>query len=147
MKYEKYNVRVSDFYTRFEFNSDGPRGLVAKIVLINQYGENSNIHNLGFGDKLDDGSFDDIAITNNNDRDKVLATVAYTVGIFLEHYPSRSVVLAGSTEVRVRLYRMAISKNLEELEEKFNVFGLVDDRWCPFKRNHRYEAFLVEKIK
>ncbi len=49
--------------------------------------ENPTIYNLAFGDvDPHTGIVSDIVITDNQDRDKVLATVANTIHAFCNHY-------------------------------------------------------------
>lgn len=85
----------------------------------------------------------DLTVSNNADRDKILATVAATVLEFTNHFPGVGVYAEGSTEGRTRLYRMAISSNLEEIDRHLTVYGLIGKKLYPFERNVRYEAFAV----
>lgn len=76
MKYPRYPVIASDDYT-YDFFSEGPRGRIKKGIFYLQIEE--NFFNLAFGDwnkELQD--LDDSSRSNNGDRDKILATVAYT---------------------------------------------------------------------
>lgn len=104
------------------------------------------LYNLGFGDKDDETGFiSDTVITNNHDSQKVLATVAATLYAFIETHPGAEVIAMGSTEVRTRLYRIGISKNLEDIELDFEIFGLKNEMWETFRKNVRYTAYLVCK--
>lgn len=47
---------------------------------------------------------------------------------------------------RTRLYRMGISKYLEEAEGNFEIYGELKGSWENFKEGVDYESFLV-KIK
>ena len=78
----RYEVDVTSDFTRFEFDSQGPRGKIRKMVQYTQY-LSENLFNLGFGD-LDSATneIDDLVITDNGDREKVLATVASTLFVF-----------------------------------------------------------------
>ncbi len=109
-------------------------------------GESGAFYNLSFGDVGDDDEIDDLAVTDNKNSRKVLATVAFTVTSFLKFYPNRMIYVFGSTKARTRLYRMGISNNLEEFQEGFNVCGL-DKEWQMFKRNIGYSAFMVSNKK
>ena len=106
-----------------------------------------NIYNLGFGDKdPQSGYIDDLSITNNNDSQKVLATVARTLYVFTEQYPDAIVFAMGSTVARTRLYRMGITNNLAAIEEDFDIFGLtMDEEWEPFRKNVTYHGFSVRR--
>ena len=101
-------------------------------------------HNLGFGDKGPlTGFISDLTVTNNEDSQKVLATVAATLYAFIDQYPGAVVIATGSTEARTRLYRMGITNNLESIEKDFSIFGLTNTNWKPFRKNITCGAFLV----
>ncbi len=83
-------------------------------------------------------------MTNNDDSQKVLATVAATLYAFTDNYPNATVA-TGSTEARTRLYRMGITNNLTDIEKDFVVPGLKEKAWEPFRKNITYGAFLVHR--
>ena len=128
----------------FDFVSEGPKGLIPKRVEYRQFGD-KNIYNLGFGDlNVETGEIDDKVVTDNNDSKKVLSTVASTVYTFTKKYPSAVIYAEGSNAVRTRLYRMGISNNLEELNEKFDVYGYFSNiGWTIFEKNKDYSAFYI----
>ena len=146
MRNEQYDLEPGPALMTFEFVSEGPQGLIKKRVLFEQTPK-KNIYNLAFGDiNPETNDIDDLAITNNNDRDKVLATVAATVYIFTAAYPDAIIYAAGSNPVRTRLYRIGISNNLEELQEKFYVYGLSERiGWVSYEKNTNYLAFFVKR--
>jgi hypothetical protein len=84
-----------------------------------------------------------LSITNNDDRDKVLATVAATVLEFLDHFPDMMVYAQGSTTSRTRLYQMGIAARHEEISSMLNIYGFINGQWEIFQRNYNYGAFLV----
>ena len=146
MKQSRYQYRSEELFHYYEFLSEGPKGLIKKIV---EYTETSteNVYNLGFGDfdEITKG-VNDLLITNNGDSLKVLATVASTVYAFTEKYPQAWIFATGSTAVRTRLYRMGITNNLAEISEDFLVFGYnKEGNWEPFITGEDYEAFLLTK--
>ena len=147
MKYDKYIVRASGSFLKYEFHSDGPKGRIAKQVLYKEFDEYPGVFNLGLGDLEASGEINDVVVTDNSDSEKVLATVALTVHKFFDIYPHKSVFITGSTETRTRLYRMGIAKNLEELQNEFHLFGLIGNDWQPFRRGPDYRAFMVQKKK
>ena len=111
----KYPLSSSDQMMTFEFESEGKIGRVPKLVAF-QPTNLKGVYNLAFGDKNSDtGQINDRIITDNGDRDKVLATVAATVYAFTDKYPDSWVYLTGSSKSRTRLYRMGIAKFFEEL--------------------------------
>jgi len=147
MKFDKYPVTVGATSMVFEFTSKGIRGNIQKLVV---YSETHlhNFYNLGFGDKNEiTGEIDDEVVTNNGDSEKVLATVASTLYIFMEKYPDAMVFATGSTKARTRLYRIGISNHLAEIQKDFNVYGLINEHWQPFQKQMEFDAFLVIKKK
>jgi hypothetical protein len=147
MKIDKYPVIVGETSMVFEFISEGIRGRISKLVIYSKT-HLHNFYNLGFGDKDDiTGNINDEVVTNNGDSEKVLATVASTLYIFMEKFPDAMVFVTGSTKARTRLYRIGITNNLEEIQKDFDVFGLYNNNWQLFKKQIEYEAFLVMKKK
>ena len=105
------------------------------------------IYNLGFGDQNPySGETDDIVVSNNEDRDIVLATVANTIVEFCNHYGNHYIYAKGSTTARTRLYQMGIAGLWDEISKDFDVYGLKDDAWQVFEPNTiNYDAFLVKQ--
>jgi hypothetical protein len=145
MKYDKYYVEASRSFLKFEFYSEGPKGKIKKQVVFKPFENNPTVFNLGFGDVDATGEINDTAITNNQDSQKVLATVALTVYKFYEKHSNCYVFATGSTKTRTRLYRMGVANNLEEIRNDFEVFGFIRKSWEPFEKGRDYEAFLIKK--
>lgn len=146
MKHPKYNYRSENLFLFYEFLSEGPKGLVKKMVEYTETGTR-NVYNLGFGDyDTETNGINDLSVTNNGDSLKVLATVASTVYAFTEKYPQAWILATGSTAVRTRLYRMGITNNLAEIKEDFIVLGYTkEEQWEEFIVGEDYEAFLLTK--
>jgi len=144
MKLDMYPVISTQNYRRYEFLSEGPQGTIKKVVLFQQF--HPTLFNLAFGD-WDEASqgINDLSRTNNNDRDKVIATVASTVIEFLDHYPTATVFAAGSTPSRTRLYQTGINKYMPEISNLVSIEGYLNDDWEPHRKNQNYRAFLVKK--
>jgi hypothetical protein len=53
----------------------------------------------------------------------------------------------GSTKARTRLYRMGITRFLEEANTDFEILGEKNNDWEYFKKNIDYEGFLVRRKK
>ena len=105
-----------------------------------------NLYNLGFGDKnIDTGEMDDMVISNNGDGEKVLATVVATLYAFTEKYKNAIVYAKGSTKSRTRLYKIGITKYLDEVKEDFEIYGQLDEKWEKFQKNRNYQAFLTKR--
>lgn len=105
-----------------------------------------NLYNIALGDKLEGSDeIDDLIVTNNQDREKVLATVAATVIIFTKRRPKAQIYIEGSTRSRTRLYQIAISKYFDELSHLFDIKGFMDDDFYPFEKNNDYASFLITR--
>lgn len=149
MDIPKYDYRVNKDALSYEFFSDGPKGRIKKIVKFSlQYlSDQTAFYNLTFGDWNEaEKKIDDLIISNNNDKEKILATVALTIIEFSDQYPMMPVYVQGSTPARTRTYQMGINRHFEEIEHLFYVFGLVENSgWHPFTIGTNYSAFLILK--
>ena len=148
MNITRYEYQTEDELHYFEFISEGPKGIIKKIV---EYSKVSveNIYNLALGDydELND-KLNDKIVTNNGDSKKVLATVVSTLYAFTGKYPNTWIFATRSTEVRTRLYRMGITNNLEKLKEDFYVYGMkYDETFEDFIIGEDYIGFLVTRKK
>ncbi len=147
MQKEKYELSTDPDVKIFRFVSKGPKGDIPKLIIF-QETSLENVYNLAFGDWNEEtNDIDDKVISNNNDSEKILATVASTVLSFTYKNPKYMVLVKGSTESRTRLYRIGISNNFEEISQDFNVLGYRQELWQPFIKNTDYEAFLVKRKK
>ena len=147
MNKPKYIYKSEDQLKIYEFISEGPKGLIKKMVTYTFTGT-ENIYNLGFGDYNEEtNTIDDESITNNGDSLKILATVASTVYAFMDKYPNASVFATGSNSVRTRLYRMGITNNIEEIKADFDIYGLtvLKNVWEEFEAGEDYVAFLITR--
>lgn len=145
MRAEIYQLESKDSMMIFEFVSQGPKGNIRKRI---QYEMTSqeDVYNLAFGDvNFETDDIDDKSISDNNDRTKVLATVAETVTIFLNKYPNAYIYAKGSNLTRTRLYRISISNHLEEINKQFEVYGLLgENNWVIYEKNNNYSAFVIK---
>ncbi|MEM9830305.1 MAG: hypothetical protein AAF944_06685 [Bacteroidota bacterium] len=142
---DRYELQSGKELETFEFVSEGPKGRIPKIV---QYFPTNykDLYYLGFGDKnLVTGEIDDIVVSNNEDSEKVLATVIATLYAFTDKHRNAQVYATGSTDARTRLYRIGISKYLNEALEDFEIFGELEDTWEPFEMDREYKGFLVRR--
>ena len=149
MNLERYDFSTNETFLDFEFESEGPKGKIKKIVRYSPQNANGITYfNLGFGDRNEEtGKIDDRSVSNNKDRERVLATVAATVLAFTQHFPDVMVYAKGSTPSRTRLYQMGIVANWDEIEPLLEVFGFANGQWERFSKNVNYEAFLVLRKK
>lgn len=154
MNYPKYTFTTSTENVTFEFTSNGTNGLVDKAIKYECISKEQNVFNLSFGDKIGineetgELSIDDLIVTNNGDLEKVLATVASSAYQFGEKYPDRLIYFTGSTKPRTRLYRRAISKEIEEISKSFHIFGskLINGMHepLPFDKNGDFDGFIIK---
>ncbi len=149
MHVERYNYAVNEMLLDYAFESDGPKGKIKKLVtFVPQNAEGITYFNLGFGDlDTETGKINDLAISDNKDTEKILATIAATVLEFTRHFPDIMVYAKGSTPSRTRLYQMGISGNWKEIEPLLTVFGFKNGKWQPFEKNINYQAFLALRKK
>ena len=90
------------------------------------------------------GEVDDTIISNNGDSEKVLATVVTTLYAFIDLPKEALVYVTGSTKSRTRLYRMGITKYINEIVEDFEVYGEFENGWENFRKDVEYGAFIVK---
>lgn len=106
------------------------------------------VFNLAFGDWDENlHRINDLSISNNADRNKVLATVASTVTDFIKDHPDATIIAIGSTLARARLYQMGIVKLWDEIRQEFEVQGYINHIWLPFQKGVNYSAFLLKAKK
>ena len=143
MKLERYTV-VSDIdHVAYEFLSVGPRGTIRKFVFYEKIGD--DIYNLSFGDWVgDEAGASDTTRSNNNDREKVLLTVASTIPDFIKHYPDAVIIARGSTASRTRLCQMTVAANLNMIKESFTILGYAEGQWQAFLKGRNYAAFSIK---
>jgi hypothetical protein len=138
---DSYIYKTNKNFFDYEFESIGPKGIIKKVARFNSIGE--NIYNFGFGD-LDPrtGKIGDMVVSNNNDGDKVLATVAKIIYDFTNVFHGALIFIKGTTLSRTRWYQMGISKYWIQVEPIFEIWGLYQRKWEPFRKGKNYEAFL-----
>ena len=145
MKLPRYELKAEKSLMVFEFISEGTKGQIPKLI---KYSETNlkDMYNLAFGDKNPEtGEMDDKTVSNNGDSEKVLATVVATVYAFSDKYPDSWIFATGSTKARTRLYRMGITRYIDEIKNDFEIFGLKENEWEMFHKEVEYDAFLVRR--
>ena len=122
MRLEHYEIRFDEPSTTFEFFSEGPKGRIQKSVQFSPLG--NGLYNLALGDvNTRTGELDDLVVTNNEDKEKVLATMVEIIYKFCERIPSANIFASGSTPARTRLYRMGINKYYQLAVKDFYILG------------------------
>jgi hypothetical protein len=147
MNKPKYQLIAEQNLTIFNFISEGPKGRITKLIEIKETNL-KDFYNLAFGDKdQETGKINDSVVTNNNDTEKVLATVVAAVYAFTDINIDAWVYATGSTKSRTRLYRMGINKYLNEIENDFEIYGELKNNWCIFDKTTDFEGFVVKRKK
>jgi hypothetical protein len=149
MNHEKYDeLEVSADSLEYQFWSMGPKGLIKKQI----YFESTNmvdVYNLSFGNRNDDGTIDDLTVSDNKDKNKILATVVSAIYDFTNKFPGKRIMFTGSTLPRTRLYRMAINLYLNVLEIDFEIFGIAKELesivMLPFEKGVDYLGFIIKR--
>jgi hypothetical protein len=142
MNLDRYSVLSDSRHEVYEFLSEGPNGTIKKVVYYQEI--EINVFNLAFGDWDEtEQRINDEARTNNNDRDKVLATIASTGIDFIKYHPKAVLFAKGSTPARTRLYQIGIADNLEDIDQLFEIEGFCKGNWEPFEPGKNYQAFIL----
>ena len=145
MKLDRYALKASSDLLLFEFVSEGSKGAIRKLILF-QETTVPNLYNLAFGDKDPlTGNLNDLAVSNNGDTDKVLATVVAALYAFFERFPDAFVYATGSTAARTRLYRMGITRFYGKMQADFYLYGQVGDDFPAFELGREYDGFLAQR--
>jgi hypothetical protein len=145
MNLSKYRLKAEADLTVFEFVSEGPKGNIQKLIVFTETNL-KDFYNLAFGDKDEEtGKINDKIVTNNNDTEKVLATIVSAIFAFTDRYPEAWVYATGSTASRTRLYRMGINKYLKEVEKELHIFCELGDDWLPFESERDFEGYAVKR--
>jgi len=143
MDQSKYEFRKTN-ELHFDFISVGKKGEIHKRVTFIEleYG----FFNMGLGDlNPESAEVDYFSVSDNGDRNNILATVSEIIVSFFELYPSHTIYFKGTSRSRTRLYQMAINHFYDELSERFHILGELDDKMTRFKRNTNYKSFLILK--
>lgn len=145
MNIQKYQLKAESELIVFEFISNGPKGKIPKLIKFTET-HLEDVYNLGFGDKHPEtGEIDDLIVSNNDDSEKVLATVVSAIYAFTDKHKTAWVYATGSTEARTRLYRMGISRFHIEAKKDFEIYGLLNNEWIEFKKGIKFDGFLIKR--
>jgi hypothetical protein len=147
MKYEVYaDIEVDDVFSVFEFVSTGKNGSILKRVAFTK-AEGDSAYNLEFGDVDDNDEINYYSVSDNGDRDKILATIFNIAIDYTKRFPERQIYFRGSTIARTRLYRLAIGLHFEELSAWFDIYADADGKFVPFVKNMKISTFLITRKK
>ena len=136
-----YPIISESSHTTYEFFSEGPKGIIKKLIIFQKIA--GNFFNLSLLDyNKDKEGYHDTKRSNNSDRNKVLSTVALAILDFTKFHPKAVILIKGSTPSRTRLYQMAIAANLKEINNLFSVEAFSGDIGEPFKKGKNYDEFI-----
>ena len=93
-------------------------------------------------------TLNDIVRSDNEDRNKIIATLIQTLLTFFQTDPHRAVYFEGSDpeEVRTRLYQAVISREHDNTRESFDIYRMYEDQSVEFfERNKPYVAFIIRR--
>jgi hypothetical protein len=147
MNYEPYPdlVALPDL-SDFQFISEGPRGRIAKQIQFTLLFK-PRIYMLQLGDINEYGGFDRSAISNNGDKNRILATVIQAIEVFTTRYPDRSIRIWSLSAERSRLFQIAISKNFQQLSTKFTVQTMAREGFLLFRKDIDKTDFVLNHKK
>jgi hypothetical protein len=147
MEWEIYRLERLDTGPGYWFYSEGPRGRIRKVVEFQwMRWIGTSTFNLAFGDSEEGSAYlNDRSVSNNQDRLKVLHTVATAVIDFLKDHARSIVLIKANSIARARLYQMMIASIWKEIEEDYEVQGKHGRYWMPFVKGLNYSEFIVYK--
>lgn len=127
--------------TQYYFASIGEKGKIIKVVAFFPIAD--NVWNLGFGDLQNDGSVDDLVVTDNQDARKVLQTVAKIAIDYLVQFPNRILEIKPSDEKRKRLYNSVFQRYFPDIELIFNITGFLGKEEEQYMPSIFYDKFRI----
>jgi len=143
MNLKRYKLIAGQQDDQYEFLSEGPKGEIRKVIHYHLIGE--NMYNLGFGDWDEvNEEVNDKSRSNNDDREKILATVADSVVLFMQSHPYATVFAQGETPAKTRLYQMAINREWAAISKSYKIKGFYMGSWEEFTSAKNYDAFTLE---
>ncbi len=140
---ETYDIQPSPRKLYFLFTSEGPKGLIEKVVMFEPL--EFNVFNLAFGD-IQGQSINDSVISNNQDFVKVLATVAKCTYDFVEKYPGVKIKITPVDEGRKLLYNTVFRRHHRVIGEKFEIRGFIETTKQPYSPEKNFDEFELQHI-
>ncbi|ADB41443.1 DUF6934 family protein [Spirosoma linguale] len=143
-----YPFDMSSDALNYRFNSVSKQYTIAKRIQFTPFPDNALLYNLALGDVMPDGNLDDSIVSNNQDLNRVMATVFQAIVSFFDRYPSKLVYFQGSDEagIRTRLYRVLITRELNKAAELFTIYGCdANNSIEEFILNRDYVGFILQR--
>jgi len=155
MNREKYEIKASSSFLRYEFDSIGKYGIIRKGIAFELINERENIYNLAFGD-IDQVTkyINDDVISNNGDLPKVMATIIEAIFDFTNHFSDSFVFFKGLDKRRHYFYNRIIFDYYSIFSLSFNIFGMILDENEKislkqseiYRKDKEYDGFLIRRI-
>ena len=144
MNVKPYAVSYDSKRITFGFESVSNRQIIEKIVLFSPLDETAAVFNLALCDLDENGELKDDIVSNNDDVEKVMATMIIIIELFFEANPDKKVFFEGNSPARTRLYQIVINKTFDNLPS-FLIEGITENKVERFQKNKNYTAFFVSK--
>ncbi|GGH39796.1 hypothetical protein GCM10007423_34410 [Dyadobacter endophyticus] len=138
-----YDVKVLEEGCRFDFLSIGYTA-THKAILYKET-EIPFLYSLTLAEVQWDGKLSARINNSNADVKPTMATVFNTIETFTTANPRAIVGFTGNTDAKTRLYRIAISRDLDKFLGKYMIWGVRSDNGKrePFEPNQPYQFFFV----
>ncbi|WP_342088213.1 DUF6934 family protein [Dyadobacter sp. OTU695] len=120
-----YDVKVLEDGCRFDFLSIGYTA-THKAILYKET-EIPFLFSLTLAEVQWDGKLSTTINNSNADVKPTMATITKTFETFTAANPRAVIVFMGNTDAKTRLYRIAISRDLDKLLEKYVIWGIRND--------------------
>ena len=140
-----YDFIVLDEAHRFEFMSIGTRCIQKAIIFYKT--DYPDVVTLTLANVLENGTLDVFTISDNGDRNRILATVMQSITLFLNTHPAKTIAFTGSSPSRTRLYKIVISRELNILTRQYRIQGIGPLGIEEFVSAHEYRHFLISLKK
>nr|WP_295934559.1 hypothetical protein [uncultured Dyadobacter sp.] len=147
MQSEFYTFQSDDSQVYFTFESVSRKKTIRKIVMFTPFEDNELIYNLALLDILLDGQWSDDVKSHNFDLSKVMATTIRCIFEFIESHPNCSVYFKGNSAAKTRLYRIVIARQLPEIKEYFEIYGIRNEQPESFRIGMAYDAFILKPVQ
>lgn len=138
-----YNLKVLDDGFRFDFLSLGYTA-THKAIIFDET-EMPFLYSLTLVEVQWDGKLSATINNSNADVKPTMTTVFKAIETFTTNNPRAIVGFQGNTEAKTRLYRIAITRDLDKFLDKFLIWGIRSDTGKRelFKPDQPYQFFLV----
>jgi hypothetical protein len=147
MSLNPYPIESDENRLIFRFQSISSIKTIQKVILFIPLKSNPDVYNLALCDVDELGELRDDVKSNNDDLERVMATVILTIETFLETNPTKKVFFKGNTQSKTRLYQITINHIFETISHKFYIEGVKVNLIEPFIKNKNYEAFIISNYQ